>query len=86
MNCLSNLVVDDSVFHLSEGEIEFAVVSVVCKTVVQFFSVNQVLAKGQNGCLFLPKIAQKRWLVHELEVESLFWFCHQICCDREAVV
>ena len=60
MNCLSSLVVGDSVFQHLEGEIEFAVVSVVCKTVVQFFSVNQALAKGQIGCLFLPKIAQKR--------------------------
>ena len=60
MNCLSDLVMGDSVFHLSEGEIEFAVVSVVCETVVQFFSVNQALSKRQIGCLFSPKIAQKR--------------------------
>ena len=45
-------MVGDSVFHLSEGEIEIAVVSIVCKMVVQFFSVNQALAKGQIGCLF----------------------------------
>ena len=60
MNCLSSLVVGDSVFQHSEGEIEFAVVSVLCETVVQFFSVNQALSKRRIGCLFLPKIAQKR--------------------------
>ena len=55
MNCLSSLVVGDSVFHLSEGEIEFAVVSVGCKTVVQFFFSESGFGKGTNWLSFFAK-------------------------------